>query len=281
MTIDSSDRRSGGPTRAGEATIRRLRPFLTFLVLGSFGAEAAADTFRATYALSIIGLSIGNAYAKANLQPNAYQIDIGVKLGGVAALVSNARGAATASGTIANIDILPSAYANTSANSNETRTVRMSLDAGNVKAKEITPPFPDPEERLPVTDAMKRRIVDPVSGLLMRVPDGQSLVGPAACDRKVHVYDGLVRFDVTLSYTGTKQVQTRGYSGPVTICAARYAPIAGFRRDSSATRYMANNREMEVWLAPYEKLRIVVPFHVSIKTNAGTLLIQASEFHLE
>ena len=249
--------------------------------LGLFCAEAAADTFRATYGLSIIGLSIGNAYAKATLLPTSYQIDIGVKLGGVAALVSNAKGAAAATGTIAGNDILPSTYANNSANSNETRTVRMALDAGNVRAQDITPPFPDPEERVPVTDAMKKRIVDPVSGLLMRVPDGQPLVGPAACDRKVPVYDGLVRFDVTLSYTGTKQVQTRGYSGPVTVCAARYAPIAGYRRDSSATRYMANNREMEVWLAPYEKLRLVVPYYVSIKTNAGTLLIQASEFHLE
>ncbi len=258
-----------------------IRTSLPLAILGSLGVEAVADTFRATYGLSIIGLSIGNAYAKANLQPNAYQIDIGVKLGGVAALVSNAKGAAAASGTMSNNDILPSAYANTSANSNETRTVRMALEAGNVKAQEISPPFPDPQERVPVTDAMKKRIVDPVSGLLMRVPDGQPLVGPAACDRRVPVYDGLVRFDVTLSYVGTKQVQTRGYSGPVTVCAARYAPIAGYRRDSSATQYMANNRDMEVWLAPYEKLRLVVPYYVSIKTNAGTLLIQASEFHLE
>ena len=254
---------------------------LALALIGVSSIQASAETFRATYALSIIGLSIGNAYAKANLQPNAYSIDIGVKLGGVAALVSNAKGAAAATGTITNNDILPSTYANTSANSNETRTVRMALDAGNVRAQDISPPFPDPDERVPVTEAMKKRIVDPVSGLLMRVPEGQPLVGPAACERRVPIYDGLVRFDVTLSYTGTKQVQTRGYSGPVTVCAARYAPIAGYRRDSSATRYMAENREMEVWLAPYEKLRIVVPYHVSIKTNAGTLLIQASEFHLE
>ena len=108
-------------------------------------APAAAETFRANYALSIIGLSIGNAYATASLQPKAYKIDIGVKLGGVAALVTNAKGAATASGTIANATVLPAAYANTSANAKETRTVRMGLDAGNPSARWTSSrPFPIP-----------------------------------------------------------------------------------------------------------------------------------------
>lgn len=242
---------------------------------------AYAETFRATYALSMIGLSIGNAYATAALQPDAYKIDIGVKLAGVAALVSNAKGAATASGAIAGTGVLPAAYANTSANAQETRTIRMGLDAGNVRAVDIQPPFLDASDRVPVTDIMKRGILDPVSALLMRVPDGQPMVGPNVCDRKLSIYDGLVRFDVALSYSGTRNVQTRGFAGPVTICTARYTPIAGYRRDSSATKFMADNRNMEVWLAPYEKVRIVVPYLVSIRTSAGTLLVQASDFHLE
>ena len=242
---------------------------------------AMADSFRATYAISIVGLSVGNAYASANLQPNAYKIDIGVKLSGVASLVTDARGAATANGAIADAGVLPAAYANTSVNSQETRTIRMGLDAGTVRAIDIQPPFPDPGERVPVTEDMKRGILDPVSALVMRVPSGEPLVGAAACNRRIPIYDGLVRFDVTLSFVGTRDVQTRGYKGPVTVCAARYEPIAGYRRDSSATRFMANNRDLQVWLAPYEKLRMVVPYYVSIRTSAGTLLLQASEFHLE
>ena len=45
----------------------------------------------------------------------------------------------------------------------------VSLDAGSVRAIDIQPPFPDPELRVPVTDAMKRNILDPISALLMRV----------------------------------------------------------------------------------------------------------------
>jgi hypothetical protein len=250
------------------------------LVLLGTPTVGRADNFQATYALSIIGLSIGSAYAKATLDQTSYHVDIGVKLSGVAALVSNAKGAATASGAIASADVLPSAYANTSANSQETRTVRIGLDAGTVRAVDIQPPFPDMGERVPVTEPMKQRVLDPVSALVMRVPDSQPLVGPSACNRTLPVFDGLVRYDVSLSYVATKDVQTRGYSGPVTVCSARYTPIGGFKRDSVSTRYMANNRDMEVWLAPVAAAHIVVPFHISIRTSAGILLIQAAEFHL-
>lgn len=255
----------------------------------AFGAAAAgvlcagaarAESFNATYALSIIGLPIGQAHAQANLQPDSYKVDIGLQLGGVASLVTKAKGAATASGQILNATILPAAYANTTANSTETRTVRMGLQAGTVRAIDISPPFFDMDGRVPVTDAHKTRIVDPVSALVMSVPPGQPLVGASACDRTVPVYDGLVRFNVTLSFAGVKNVRTKGYSGPVTVCTARYTPIAGYKLDSESTRYMANNRALEAWLAPVEGAHLVVPYYVSVGTKVGTLVIQAVDFNL-
>ena len=242
---------------------------------------AQAESLRANYGLSILGLSIGNAFATASLEPSAYKIDIGVKLSGVASMVSNAKGAATANGAIANAAILPAAYANTSANAQETRTVRMGLNAGTVRGVEIAPPFIDMEGRIPVTDAQKRNIVDPVSALVMSVPPGEALVGPAACNRRLPVYDGLVRFDIALSYVGTRNVKARGYSGPVSVCSARYVPVAGYKADSQSTQYMANNRQIEVWLAPVERARLVIPYHISILTKAGTLVIEATEFRLD
>jgi len=60
------------------------------------------------------------------------------------------------------------------------------------------PAFEDKEGRIPVTEANKRNIVDPTSALIMPVPEGEPLIGPAACNRTIPVYDGYVRFDVTL-----------------------------------------------------------------------------------
>ncbi|HUZ91114.1 MAG TPA: DUF3108 domain-containing protein, partial [Methylocella sp.] len=200
------------------------------------------------------------------------------KLTGIAALVSNVKLALAATGSLRNDVPAPSTYATTSANSYGTRTVRMSLDSGNVKAVEIFPPFEDKEGRIPVTEAHKRNIVDPMSALIMPVPEGESLIGPAACNRTIPVYDGYVRFDVTLHYAGTRNVSINGYSGPVSVCSARYTPISGHKRDSKSTKFMAENRDIEAWLAPVERAHVVLPIHVALMTLAGAAVIDAFEF---
>jgi hypothetical protein len=256
--------------------------WLAAVLAGAAGSglsdAAQAENVRATYAVSIIGLPVGTATAIGALEPHRYKIDIGVKLTGIAALVSSAKGAATASGAIGRTGVVPAAYANTTANAYETRTVRMSMGGGAVHGLEISPPFADPVGRVPVNEANKRNIVDPVSALVMNVPAGQPLIGPAACERTVPVFDGFARYDVKLSYVRAEDVQVRGYSGPVTVCAARYVPIAGHRPAAKATQFMADNRQMEVWLAPVERAHAVVPLRISIMTMAGLLLVEGTEF---
>jgi len=114
----------------------------------------------------------------------------------------------------------------------------------------------------------------------MSVPKGQELVGPAACERTISIFDGVTRFDVALAYSGAQTAQMRGYSGPVAVCSARYTPIAGHRPDSKSTRYMAENRDMNVWLAPLPDAHVVVPVHIDIRTGAGQLVIDASDFQI-
>ena len=251
------------------------------LVGGPGMASARADEFRARYTVSLIGFHIGEAAAAGSLGPASYRIDLNAKLTGVAAIITNVKLALAATGALRRGGVAPSTYATTSANSQGSRTVRMSLDAGNVKAVEIFPPFEDKEGRVPVTAANKRNILDPATALIMAVPEGQPLVGPAACNRTIPVYDGYVRFDVTLHYVGERHVAVEGYSGPVSVCAARYTPVSGHKRDSKSTKFMAENRDIEAWLAPIERAHVVVPFHVALMTLAGTAVIDAIEFSVE
>jgi len=251
------------------------------LVVGPDMASARADEFRARYTVSLIGFPIGEAAAAGSLGPASYRIDLNAKLTGVAAMITNVKLALAATGALRRGGVAPSTYATTSANSQGSRTVRMSLDAGNVKAVEIFPPFEDREGRVPVTAANKRNVLDPATALIMAVPEGQPLVGPAACNRTIPVYDGYVRFDVTLHYVGVKDVAVHGYSGPVSVCAARYTPVSGHKRDSKSTKFMAENRDIEAWLAPIERAHVVVPFHIALMTLAGTAVIDAIEFSVE
>jgi hypothetical protein len=267
--------------------MRALHLYRSFLasVLCAAGpglaSQAQAENIHATYHLSIIGLPIGTATATGALEPQHYKVDIGVKLSGIASLVSNAKGAATASGAIGRAGVAPAAYANTTANSTETRTVRMAMGGGAVRGLDISPPFIDPVGRVPVTESNKHNVVDPVSALIMTVPSGQPLIGPAACDRTIPVFDGFARYDVKLSFVRSQDVQVKGYSGPAAVCAARYVPIAGHRPQAKATQYMADNRQIEAWLVPLERAHAVVPLRISIMTMAGMLVVDATEFTIQ
>lgn len=242
---------------------------------------AAAETIKARYSVSLIGLHIGEASAEGWIEPANYKIDLNAHLTGVASWIAHVKMALASSGLIRRGAVLPNAYATTSANSHAIRTLRMSLTAGTVRAVDISPPFDDFEGRVPVTAANKHNVLDPMSALIMAVPAGEPLVGPSACNRTLPIYDGVVRFDLSMSYVGTRNVEVKGYSGPVSVCAVRYRPVAGHRADSQSTKFMAENREIEAWLAPVEPAHIVVPFRVSLRTLAGMAEIEATEFSIE
>lgn len=257
-------------------------PILGLPILGfGLAGMAQAETVRARYSVSLIGLHIGEASAQGSIAQANYKIDLNARLTGVASWIAHVRMALESSGFIRHSTVLPSAYATTSANAHMVRTLRMALNAGTVRAVDITPPFEDVEGRVPVTAANKHNILDPISALIMAVPPGESLVGPAACNRTLPIYDGVVRFDLTMSYVGTRNVEVPGYSGPVSVCAVRYRPIAGHKIDSESTRFMAQNREIEAWLAPVEPAHVVVPFRVQLKTLAGMAEVEATEFSIE
>jgi hypothetical protein len=262
--------------RAGRAVAPGLA---TFCALAA--STTGAETLKAQYSLSLIGLSIGHASAVGVIDGRSYRIDLSMRTSGLASLVNDTRGAATAAGALSRGgEPAPSSYANTTSNSYETRTVRMALAGNAVRAVKVEPVPWDLPVRVPLAESNKSHIIDPVSALLMHVPPEEPLTGPSACNRKIPVFDGVTRFDVTLAYVETRNVETRGYSGPVSVCMARYTPIAGHRPDSVSTRFMAENSDITVWLAPLPSAHVVVPYRIALRTSAGMLIVEPAEFRL-
>ncbi len=242
---------------------------------------AGADTLRAHYSVTLLGLRIGDLYANGSLQPQNYRMDLSAHLTGLAAMVSNVKMALASTGAMTKKGaVAPSTYATSAENSNETRTLRMALAAGTVKGIEISPPIEFRGDRVPVTEANKRNILDPTSALIMPVPVKDALVGPSACDRTLPIYDGYARFDIALHFQGVRDVQVAGYSGPVSVCSARYHPISGHLVNSRSTAFMAQNEGIEVWLAPIEHAHVVVPLRVVMPTMTGELDIEAVDFEV-
>jgi len=256
---------------------RLLRLAGLALGLGLWSLSAQAEALHARYGVTLLGLPLGKASLDGEVAGQTYKISINARLTGIASLVSSSKGAAVASGAFLRGLIVPSAYANTSANATQTRTVRVAMSGGSVKGIDISPPIDPSPERVPLTDAHTRNIVDPLSAMIMPVPGTEPIMGPAACNRTIPVYDGFTRFDVTLTYIGQRQVKVKGYAGPVSVCAVRYTPIAG-HRNRKPVQFMAQNKDIEVWLAPVGANRVLVPFRISMATMIGHLNIEADEF---
>jgi hypothetical protein len=280
------DDRHGPP----ETRMRFRFPFpfgrTALLLLGGLGApvlggSASAETLKVHYGVSLIGLPIGSAAVTSHIEPASYSVEANAKLSGLASLLSSSKGAATATGAMSGTHLAPATYATTSSNATMTRTLRMAMNAGTVEGVEITPPFDPQAKRVPVTEADKRNILDPLSAFVMTVPAGAPTVGAEVCNRTLPIFDGATRFDLALSYVGTRQVKARGYDGPVSVCAARYRPISGHRIDAKAAQFMANNKGLEVWLAPVAGTRIAFPFRISVLTMIGTTVIEADDFSVD
>ncbi len=241
---------------------------------------AFAESWHATYNVSLIGLPIGTADINAKLTPNSYAIEAQGKISGLAYIFSHARGASSGQGAIFGNRVAPASFSTIASNATMTRTIRMSLSGNTVTGVDIEPPFDDKPDRVPLTDQDKRGIVDPVASIIVPVAGSGPLVGPAACNRSIPIFDGWTRFDVDLSYVGQRDVSAKGYQGPVAICSVRYVPVAGHRRDRPGTKFMADNKELEVWLAPVASARVLVPFRISALTMMVVTVIEASEFNV-
>lgn len=263
--------------------LRRLGLGLLLAGAGLPGTATAAtaDALKAHYSISLIGLPIGAAAITGRIDPSAYRVELSTRLTGLASLLSSSKGAGTATGTIANGRLAPASYATTSTNATMTRTLRMAMKEGTVSGVEIMPPFDATIPRVPVTAADRRDILDPLSAFVMQVPPGGDVVGPAACNRTLPMFDGATRFDLTLSYVGTRSVKAKGYSGPVSVCAVRFRPISGHRADGAGTKFMTDNKDIEVWLAPLGATRTVFPFRISVMTLIGTTVIEADDFSVD
>jgi hypothetical protein len=249
--------------------------------LAALAAPASGATLKATYAMSLLGLPIGTATVSAEMAAGRYTVEGQARLSGLASVVNNARGASTGHGALVEGKVSPSDFATTASSATSTRTIRMAIQNNAVAAVDISPPYDEKPDRVPLRPQDTHNIVDPVGAYIVPAPKTGPALAPAACERTIPIFDGYTRFDLQLSYSGEKQVSAKGYKGPVAVCNVRYVPVAGYRKDRPATKFMADNKDVQVWLAPVEGAGTLAPFRISVKTMVGTLLIDATEFSVQ
>ncbi len=229
------------------------------------------------YGVSLIGLPIGTATLDGTLGAKDYRLQGTGKLTGLAGILVDTKGAVTATGTVKNGQMTPAGFAATAGTPNYLLTIRIAEERGAATGVEITPPYIQTPDRIPLSPADRRNIVDPMASFFMAVPGTGDVIGPAACNRTLPIFDGGVRFNVLLAFKEVRQVATPAYTGPVAVCGARYQPISGYRPGRPVNKFMIDNKDMETWLAPVGSSRFVYPFHIAVMSMIGMVVIEANE----
>jgi hypothetical protein len=155
----------------------------------------------------------------------------------------------------------------------------MAFAGGNVKELSVEPALNPSPDRIPVTDADRHNVLDPMTATLVHVGGSGDPVSPQACGRRAAVFDGRMRFDLKSEFKRIETVKAeKGYQGPVVVCAVYFTPIAGYNPERYAIRYLAALRDAEVWFAPIFGTRVLVPYRFSLPTPVGTGVLQATAF---
>jgi Protein of unknown function (DUF3108) len=242
-------------------------------------AAAQGGRLEAEYNATLSGIPLGHGSWVIEISEDQYTAAANGATTGVLKLFTGAHGTSAAHGTINGGQPVPTSYAATINYDRKIDDVRMALVGGNVKDYSVEPPLPPLPDRIPVRDEDKHGVTDPLTSTINRVPGNGDPLSPEACNRKVAVFDGRVRYDLRSEFKRMESVKAeKGYQGPVVVCAVYFTPVAGYVPDRPAIKYLVGLRDAEVWLAPISGTRVLVPFRFSMPTPLGMGLLQATQF---
>lgn len=242
-------------------------------------APAHADgRFEAHYTISMTGISIGKATWTAEIGADQYKAAARGSASGVLAALIRGEGNVTVRGAVKDGRLVPSSFTSDLTQDDERAKFKMTLEDGNVTAIEAETE-PVLQDRVPVTEAHKHGVIDPVSALLVPVGGTGDVISREACPRVLRIFDGRRRYDLGLTFKRVDKVKAdKGYAGPVAVCAMTLRAIAGHRIGSLLVKYLAEGREIELWLAPIPGTRVLAPFRLSVASLVGNMVVQADTF---
>src|SRR5262249_7804319 len=201
--------------------------------LSCLGAGAAAQgKLDGRYVVTLAGVPIGKGVWIIDIADDQYTAAASGVTTGLLRVFASGQGSTAARGYVAHGGALvPSSYASTVTADKKTEELRITLASGNVKDFSVDPPATPHPDRVPVTEAHRRGVVDPMTGTLARVTGTGDPVSPEVCNRSVSVFDGRLRYDLKAAYKRMDTVRAKGYAGPAVVCAVYFTPIAGYIPD--------------------------------------------------
>jgi Protein of unknown function (DUF3108) len=233
----------------------------------------------AQYEATLAGIPVGKGAWTIDIGDDQYSASASGGTSGLLKSFAGGSGTGAAQGRVVNGALVATNYTASTTTSKKSESIHITLSNGAVKEYGIDPQPPVDPDRIPVTDAQKRGVFDPMTATMLRVPGTGELMTPETCRTGAAIFDGRMRYELKLDFKRMTTVKAdAGYSGPALVCAIYFSPIAGYIPDRPVIKYLAAQRNMEITFAPVAGTRILVPFRMVIPTPLGTAMLEATQF---
>ena len=240
---------------------------------------AAQGRVDAQYEATLSGIPVGKGAWTIEIGDDQFSASAFGGTTGLLKAFSGGSGTGESQGRVVNGALVATNYSASTTTSKKSEAIHIVLANGNVKEFGIDPEPPVDPDRIPVTDAHRRGVFDPMTATLVRVPGNGDPLSPDACRGGVAVFDGRMRYELKLDFKRMETVRAeRGYRGPVVVCALYFSPVAGYIPDRPVIKYLAALRNIEIALAPVAGTRVLVPFWLKVPTPLGPAMLEATQF---
>ncbi len=240
-----------------------------------------ASSVNAVYNIHWIGANIGDLKLRSSITNRQYSLqataDISVFFGAVSWQgVTSSRGLMTANGPV------PQSYSFRYATSDRHESIELRFQQRMVQDIIINPPAHPGPRNVPITAADLQNVVDPLSAVVLLSQARLRGHGGDACNKRIPIFDGKIRYDLVLSPKGTRTIGSSGkLHGTAYVCRVAYVPIAGHKAGKQNADYATGNTGIEVWLVPLPEAGLLVPYYIQVPTAAGTASLVTAKFDVE
>ena len=242
-------------------------------------AVSAQGRLDAQYEATLAGIPVGRGAWTIDIGDDQYSASANGGTIGLLKAFAAGSGTSAAQGKVVSGALIGTNYFASTKTPKKTESVHITLANGNVKEYGIQPEPPPEPQRLPVSDAQRRGVFDPMTAAMLRVPGTADPLTADACHANAAVFDGRVRYDLKLNFKRMDMVKAaKGYYGPAVVCAVSFTPIAGYIPDRPVIKYLTAERNMEIAFAPVAGTRYLVPFRIVIPTPLGVARLDAIQF---
>ena len=246
----------------------------SFMALLGASAQAEVIDHETRFSVRFGGVEVAKASFDIHYDEKEYKLTGKGKTTGIVEWFAPGKGNFESTGSVIENQLKPvkhSVYVKEKSKTPETLNMAFAEDkVANVEFKSNKPrKVRVAPKYVPVEAQHLAAVIDPASTLIIPLTGVEARDGRVVCGRRFPVFDGESRYDIQLSYKATKPINTAGYNGHAYVCRMRYIPVAGHKKGHRDIKQLAENKGMEIWLAPMAGVSVFSPIQIIVASKYG------------